>query len=68
MTVLGQAVQVGRLLKDIQRGMNRTVTDDVNAHSVTALRGRQNQFAHALSGNRQTAPVAREARIGIGAQ
>ena len=66
MTVLGQAVQVGRFLEDIQRGMNRTVTNDVDAHGVTALRGRQNQFAHALSRNRQTALVAREARIGIG--
>ena len=66
MTVLGQAVQFGGLLKDIQRGMNRTVTNDVDAHVVTALRGRQNQFAHALSRDRQTALVAREARIGIG--
>ena len=62
MAVLGQAVQVGGLLEDIQRGMNRTV----DAHGVTTLRGRQNQFAHALSRDRQTALVAREARIGIG--
>ena len=66
MAVLGQPVQVGGLLEDIQRGMNRTVTDDVDAHGVTTLRGRQNQFAHALSRDRQTALVAREARIGIG--
>ena len=66
MTVLGQAVQVGRFLEDIQRGMNRTVTNDVDAHGVASLRGRQNQLAHALSRDRQTALVAREARIGIG--
>ena len=66
MTVLGQAVQFGGLLKDIERGMDGTVADDVDAHGVTALRGRQNQLAHALGGNRQTALVAREARIGIG--
>ena len=66
MAVLGQAVQIGRFLEDIQRGMNCTVTNDVDAHGVTALRSRQNQFAHALSRNRQTALVAREPRIGIG--
>ena len=42
-----QAVQVGGLLEDIQRGMNRTVADDVDAHGMAALRGRQNQLAHA---------------------
>ena len=38
----------------------------MDAHGVTALRSRQNQFAHALSRDRQTALVAREARVGIG--
>ena len=66
MAALGQAVQVGGLLEDIQRGMNRTVTNDVDAHGVASLRGRQNQLAHALSRDRQTALVAREARIGLG--
>ena len=66
MAVLGQAVQVGCFLEDIQRGMNRTVTNNVDAHGVTALRSRQNQFSHALSRDCQTALVAREARIGIG--
>ena len=66
MAVLGQAVQVGGLLEDIQRGMNRTVADDVDTHSVAALRSRQNQLTHALGRNCQTALVAREARIGIG--
>ena len=42
MTVLGQAVQFGGLLKDIERGMDGTVADDVDAHGVAALRGRQN--------------------------
>ena len=42
MTVLGQAVQLCRLLKDIERGMDGTVADDVDAHGVAALRGRQN--------------------------
>jgi len=46
--------------------MDGTVTDNVDAHGVTALCSRQNQFAHALSRDRQTALVAREARIGIG--
>ena len=66
MAVLGQAVQVGGLLEDIQRGMNRTVADDVDTHSVAALRSRQNQLTHALGRNCQTALVAREARTGIG--
>ena len=66
MAVLGQAVQTGGFLEDIQRGMNRTVADNVDAHGAAALRSRQNQLAHALGGNRQTALVAREARIGIG--
>ena len=42
MTVLGQAVQFGGLLKDIERGMDGTVADDVDAHGVAALRGHQN--------------------------
>ena len=42
MTVLGQAVQLCRLLKDIERGMDGTVADDMDAHGVAALRGRQN--------------------------
>ena len=66
MAVLGQAVQVGCFLEDIQRGMNRTVADDVDTHSVAALRSRQNQLTHTLDGNRQTTLVAREARVGIG--
>ena len=66
MTVLGQAVQFGGLLKDIERGMDGTVADDVNTHSVATLRSRQNQLTHAFSRDRQTALVAREARVGIG--
>ena len=66
MTVLGQAVELGRLLEDIQRSMDGTVADNVDAHGVAALGGRQNQLAHALDRNRQATLVAREARIGIG--
>ena len=66
MAVLGQAVQVGGLLEDIQRGMNRTVADDVDAHSVAALRGSEDQLAHTLGRNRQATLIAREARVGIG--
>ena len=66
MTVLGQAIQFGGLLKDIERGMDGTVADDVDAHGVTTLRGSEDQLAHTLGRNRQTALVAREARIGIG--
>ena len=65
MAVLGQTVELCRLLKDIERSMNRTVADNVNAHGVATLGCRQNQLAHALDRNRQTAPVTREARIGI---
>ena len=64
--MLGQAVELCRLLKDIERSMDGTVADDVDTHSVAALRGRQNQLTHALGRNCQTALVAREARIGIG--
>ena len=46
--------------------MNRTVADDVDTHSVAALRSRQNQLTHALGRNRQATLIAREARIGIG--
>ena len=66
MAVLGQAVQFGGLLKDIERGMDGTVADDVNTHSVATLRSRQNQLTHALGRNCQTAFIEREARIGIG--
>ena len=45
--------------------MDSTVADNVDAHGVATLGCRQNQFAHALDRNRQTAPVTREARIGI---
>ena len=44
MAVLGQAVQFGGLLKDIERGMDGTVADDVDTHGVAALRSRQNQL------------------------
>ena len=50
--VLGQAVQVGGLLKDIERGMDGAIADDVDAHGMAALGCRQNQLAHALGGNR----------------
>lgn len=62
----GRPYQVGGLLEDIERGMDGTVADDVNTHSVAALRGRQNQLAHALGRNRQATLIAREARVGIG--
>ena len=38
----------------------------MDAHGVATLGCRQNQLAHALGRDRQTALVAREARIGIG--
>ena len=66
MAVLGQAVELCRLLKDIECGMDGSVADNVDAHGVAALGCRQNQLAHALGGNRQTTLVAREARVGIG--
>ena len=66
MAVLGQAVQVGGLFEDIQRGMNRTVADDMDAHGVAALRGSEDQLAHTLGRNRQATLITREARIGIG--
>lgn len=66
MAVLGQAVELCRLLKDIECGMDGAVADNVDAHGVAALGCRQDQLAHALDGNRQTALVAREARVGIG--
>ena len=56
MAVLGQAVQLGRLLEDIQRGMDGTVADNVDAHGVATLGCRQNQLAHALDRNRQDGP------------
>ena len=44
MTVLGQSVQFGGLLKDIERGMDGTVADDVvwprSAAARTSLRMR----------------------------
>ena len=46
--------------------MDGTVADNVDAHGVATLGCRQNQLAHALDGDRQTALVAREARVGIG--
>ena len=66
MAVLGQPVQVGGLLEDIERGMNRTVADNVDANGVTALRGSEDQLAHTLDRNRQATLIAREARVGIG--
>ena len=66
MTVRGQTVELCRLLKDIERSMNGTVADNVDAHGVAALGCRQNQLAHALDRNRQATLVAREARVGIG--
>ena len=65
MAVRGQTVELCRLLKDIECGMDGAIADNVDAHGVAALGCRQNQFAHALDRNRQTAPVTREARIGI---
>lgn len=53
MTVLGQAVELCRLLKDIECSMDGTVADNVDAHGVAALGCRQNQLAHALDRNRQ---------------
>ena len=46
--------------------MDGAVADDVNAHGMATLCRREDQFAHALGRNRQTTPVAREARIGVG--
>ena len=66
MAVLGQAVELCCLLKDIECGMDGTVADNVDAHGVAALGCRQNQLAHALDRNRQAPLVTREARVGIG--
>ena len=66
MAVLGQAVELCRLLKDIECGMDGAVADNVDAHGVAALGCRQDQLAHALDGNRQATLIAREARVGIG--
>ena len=66
MAVLGQAVELCRLLKDIECGMDGSVADNVDAHGVAALGCRQNQLAHALDRNRQAPLVTREARVSIG--
>ena len=66
MAVLGQAVELCRLLKDIECGMDGTVADNVDAHGMVTLGCRQNQLAHTLDRDRQAALVAREARVGIG--